>query len=210
VDYGDGAQATLSHDDTRLRLAKLPGDDSRSAGKRPRYVFVMRMSGPVTRDLVWEERRKPGGARAIAYAGTRSSTTRFGAAMLFVVSSLALLWLARRHVGEYPRWVDVVLIMFAIAGLAAAALSSPGSAHGRIEMVDAKMRFVSRGILAGDVEVAVASVVGFSADVNAEGRYRVNAFLRDSARVHLATFGTLAAANEMVRELDQLLTSLRA
>jgi len=33
--------------------------------------------------------------------------------------------------------------------------------------------------------------------------------LRNSARVHLATFGTLAAANEMVRELDQLLTSLR-
>ena len=90
------------------------------------------------RDLVWEERRKPGGARTIVYAGTRSATTRFGAAMLFVVSSLALLWLARRHVEEYPRWVDVVLVTFAIAGLAAAALSSPGSAHGRTEMVDGK------------------------------------------------------------------------
>jgi hypothetical protein len=163
-----------------------------------------------SRDLVWEERRKPGGARSIVYAGVRSSTTRFGAGVLFVVSSFALLWLAHRHVKEYPRWVDVVLVSFVLAGLAAAAFSSPGSAHGRIEITGGKMRFVSRGALAGDVEVEIANTVGFAADTNAEGRYRVHACLRNSVRIQLATFGTLDAANEMVRELDQLLASLHA
>lgn len=170
----------------------------------------MRMSTPtVTRDLAWEERRKPGGVRVIAYAGPRASPTRFGAGLLFVVSSLAFLWIAHRHVKEYPPWVEVMLIGFVIAGLAAAALSAPGSARGRIEILDASMRFVSRGFLAGDIDVAVANVVGFSADTSAEGRYRVYAFLRSSVRVKLATFATRDAANEMVRELEQLLASMQ-
>jgi hypothetical protein len=32
--------------------------------------------------------------------------------------------------------------------------------------------------------------------------------MRSSERLHVATFATLDAANEMVRELDQLITSL--
>jgi hypothetical protein len=168
----------------------------------------MRLSTPVARDLVWEERRKPGGARAIAYAGPRASPTRFGAGLLFVVSSIAFLWLAHRHVKEYPPWVDVMLVTFVICGLVIAALSSPGSSHGRIEIANANMRFVSRGIFAGDVDVAIAHVVSFSADTSSEGRYRVYAFMRNNVRVRLATFATLNAANEMVGELDQLLASI--
>jgi hypothetical protein len=169
----------------------------------------MRMSTPVARDLVWEERRKLGGVRAVAYAGPSSSLTRFGAGLLFVVSSLAFVWIGRRFVKEYPPWVNVVLGGLAIAGLAVAALSAPGSAHGRIEISQAKLRFVSRGVFAPDVDIAIANVVSFSADTNAEGRYRVYAFMRNNVRVQLATFATLGAANEMVSELDQLLDSLR-
>lgn len=169
----------------------------------------MRMSTPVARDLAWEERRKPGGARAIAYAGPRSSTTRFGAGLLFVVSSFCFLWIVHRHIERYPPWIDVLLGGFVVAGIAVAALSSPGSAHGRIEIANGKMRFVNRGIFAGDVDVAIGEVVSFSADTS-EGRYRVYAFMRNNTRVKLATFGTLPAANEMVGELDQLLAAVRA
>lgn len=144
----------------------------------------------------------------IAYAGPGSSTTRFGAAWLFVVSTVGLLWIGNRFVKEYPPWVNVVLVGFLLAGLAAAALSSRGSAHGRIEISATKLRFVSRGAFAPDVDVDVPNVVSFSADTNAEGRYRVFAFMRTGGRIQLATFGTLGAANEMVHELDQLVASL--
>lgn len=170
----------------------------------------MRPSTPVARAIAWDERRKPGGARAIAYAGPRASPTRFGAGALFVVSSLAFLFIAHRNVKQYPPWVDVMLGTFAVAGLAVAAASAPGSSRGRIEISNAKMRFVGRGIFAPDIDVAIANVVSFSADTNAEGRYRVYAFMRNNVRVRLATFATVDAANDMVHELDQLLASLRA
>ena len=157
----------------------------------------MRMSTPVARDLAWDERRRPGGARAIAYAGPRASTTRFGAGLLFAVSSLAFVWTVHRHVERYPPWVEAMLGAFVLAGLAVAAVSSPGSSHGRIEVSQAKMRFANRGVFAGDVDVSLADVVSFSADASAEGRYCVYAAMRSSVRVKLATFGTLAAANEM-------------
>ena len=164
----------------------------------------------VARELVWEERRKPGGVRVIAYAGPRSSTTRFGAAWLFIVATIGLLWIANRFVKDYPPWVNVVLVGFLVAGLAAAFLSSQGSAQGRIEITESKLHFSNRGLFAPTVDVTIANVVSFSADTNAEGRYRVYVFMRNGGRIQLATFATLGAANEMVHELDQLVASLQA
>jgi hypothetical protein len=163
-------------------------------------------------DLAWDERRRPGGVRVIAYAGPRATTTRFGAGLLVAVCAAGFLWIARRHVAReepYPPWVDVLLIMLFIAGVVVALVSAPGSPRGRIELVENKLQFIERGFFAGSVDVVIRDVAGFSADGSLD-RYNVYATLRSSVRVKLATFGTLNAANEMVAALEALAMSLRS
>jgi len=164
----------------------------------------------VERDLVWDDRRKPGGARIIAYAGPRASSTRFGAGLLFAISSLAFVWLIHKHISEQPPWVFVIVALGFFAGAAVAAVSWPGSSRGRLEIAGGKLRFVSRGLFEGDIELAAAQIASFTSDTVESATCRVYAAMHSGVRVKLATYGTLDAANEMVRELEQALAWARA
>ncbi len=158
----------------------------------------------MNRDLLWDDRRKPGGARVIAYAGPRATSTRFGAGFLFVVSSLAFMWMTHKHV-DGPPWIQVMLGVFVAFGVAVVAVSWPGSSRGRIEVSSSKLRFVGRDLFGADIELAARDVASFTSDTHP---FRVYASMRSGVRIKIATFATLDAANEMVRELDALLASL--
>lgn len=156
-------------------------------------------------EIVWDDRRKAGGARTIVYAGPRASATRSSAGVLFAICSGAFVWAGHKHLSEQPLWILAVFAMFGVVGLAVAAASWPGSSGGRIEVKPGKLRFVNRGVLTADVELTLANVAGFSVGGSLlDQRQHVFASMRTSARVKLATFDTVTAANALVHALDQL------